>query len=267
MDLKALWKTEFQPEIHRQMWDSAAQDYVKKPIPTVDEHSFLKLMQQRGVLQKDASVLDIGCGAGTLTLALAPYVKQAVGCDISEKMIAGAKAQAAELGMDNASFHCLDWHAESLKHLNWEGKFDVVFAHQTPAISDYDTFDKMVRCARKACFFRANTRRHDGVLSQALAQIGIRQDNAQKDATIAYAFAYLWEKGYEPNIQYHKELWHPVKTLDAQIAWTLSRARLCRDITPEEERVIADYLRTISEHGTITETITTTIVTMDWLAL
>lgn len=265
MDLKELWKTEFQPEIHRQMWDSAAQDYVKKPIPTVEGHSFLNLMQQKGVLQNDARVLDIGCGAGTLTLALAPYVKQAVGCDLSEKMITGAEAQAAELGITNASFYCLDWHSQSLESLNWERKFDVVFAHQTPAVSDYDTFDKMVRCAKKACFFRANTRRHDEVLSQALAQIGIRTDSAQKDAAIAYAFAYLWERGYEPNIQYHKEVWHPVKTLDDQIAWTLSRARLCRNITPEEQAAIAGYLRSIAEDGTITETITTTIVTMDWL--
>lgn len=265
MDLKELWKTEFQPEIHRQMWDGAAQDYVKKPIPTVEEHSFLKLMKQRGVLQKDARVLDIGCGAGTLTLALAPYVKQAVGCDLSEKMIAGAKGRAAELGITNASFYCLDWHSQSLESLNWERKFDVVFAHQTPAVSDYDTFDKMVHCAKKACFFRANTRRHDEVLSQALAQIGIRLDSAQKDAAIAYAFAYLWEKGYEPNIQYHKEVWHPVKPLDNQIAWTLSRAKLYRNITPEEQDVIAAYLRSIAEDGTITETITTTIVTMDWL--
>lgn len=265
MDIKELWKTEFQPEIHRQMWDSAAQDYVNKPIPTLEGHSFLNLMQKKGVLQNDARVLDIGCGAGTLTLALAPYVKQAVGCDLSEKMIAGAEAQAAELGITNASFYCLDWHSQSLESLSWERKFDVVFAHQTPAVSDYDTFDKMVRCAKKACFFRANTRRHDEILSQALAQIGIHPDSAQKDATIPYAFAYLWERGYEPNIQYHKEVWHPVKNLDDQIAWTLSLARLCRDITPDEESAFADYLRSIAEDGTITETITTTIVTMDWL--
>lgn len=264
MDLQKLWVSRSDPAIQKNIWDGAAAEYAQKSVPTLAQHSFLHLMEQLGLVQPDASVLDIGCGAGRLSLALAPHVGQVVGCDLSSEMIAGADALAKERKLYNAHFHCLDWHQASPEELGWAGQFDVVFAHHTPAIDSYETFDKMVRCARRACLFRMNTRRQDQVLSQAFAQIGLDARSRSKDETVAFAFAYLWEKGFEPNIRYHREVWRPVKTLESQIQWTLNRARLCRPITPEEEHTLAAYLSSVAEGGMVTETVTTTIVTMDW---
>lgn len=179
-------------------------------------------------------------------------------------MIEGAKARAAQLGLGNAAFYQVDWHAARLEELGWEGKFDVVFAHHTPGVSDYDTFDKMVRCGKKAGFYCVNTRRDDKILLEALAQIGISPTSDERDRTVPCGFAYLWEKGLEPNISFHKEVWTAEKPLEKQIDWVTSRARLRRETSEAEEKAMAEYLSAIAVDGTVSETITTTVVTMDW---
>ena len=264
MELREFWKSDFRADVHRKMWDDAAEDYVQRPLPNPQRDEFLQRMLRHGCLHKDARVLDIGCGAGAYTLALAPYIGQGLGCDLSEKMIRGASERAASMGLDNVSFTCLDWHRADPARLGWEGAFDVVFAHHTPAVSDYDTFDKMVRCAGKTCFFQVNTRRWDAVLNAALERIGIYPAPQERDNTVAWAFAYLWQHGLEPNIAYHKETWIAEKPLEKQFRWVLQRAKLRREITPEEADILMRYLAGLAENGTVRETITTTVVTMDW---
>lgn len=49
-------------------------------------------------------VLDFGCAAGTVAIAIAPDVKEVHGIDISSKMIEAAKRNAAECGIANVQF-------------------------------------------------------------------------------------------------------------------------------------------------------------------
>lgn len=52
-------------------------------------------------------LLDLGCGPGSLTLPLAPYVEQALGVDADAAMLAEARRQAARVGADNVMWmHC-----------------------------------------------------------------------------------------------------------------------------------------------------------------
>ncbi|PAX08045.1 class I SAM-dependent methyltransferase [Sphingomonas lenta] len=53
-----------------------------------------------------AHVLDFGCGIGRVALALAPYVAEIVGVDISPAMVAQARERAA--GLANARFEATD---------------------------------------------------------------------------------------------------------------------------------------------------------------
>ena len=44
-------------------------------------------MQSKAKLNKDINVLDVGCGGGAYSIALASKVKNVVGVDFSPKMI------------------------------------------------------------------------------------------------------------------------------------------------------------------------------------
>lgn len=52
----------------------------------------------------DARVLDLGCGWGTFSLALAPRVREVVGVDFSERSIELCRQRARELRLRNVSF-------------------------------------------------------------------------------------------------------------------------------------------------------------------
>ena len=53
-------------------------------------------------------VLDLGCGWGTISFALAPRVREVVGLDFSERAVAGCNASLGRLGLGNVSFRVGD---------------------------------------------------------------------------------------------------------------------------------------------------------------
>ena len=54
------------------------------------------------------TVLDLYCGAGTITLAMAGQARQVIGAEIVAPAIENARANAARNGIRNASFFCGD---------------------------------------------------------------------------------------------------------------------------------------------------------------
>lgn len=73
-------------------------------------------------LKKEASVLDIGCGAGTLCLYYANKSKSVLGIDISQKAVKSAVASAEVLGLENVTFEKVNFPEEAPK-----GTFDIIF--------------------------------------------------------------------------------------------------------------------------------------------
>ena len=64
-------------------------------------------MQLAG-LTGNETVLDLYCGTGTITLCLARHAKKAIGVEIVPQAIEDAKFNAAQNGMENAEFFCMD---------------------------------------------------------------------------------------------------------------------------------------------------------------
>ena len=77
---------------------------------------FLALLEAEGLEGKRA--LDIGCGAGRLTLWLAPRVKHAVGLDQDPRALADARRLAGEAGFTNVEFHEEDVERE--EYARWQ---------------------------------------------------------------------------------------------------------------------------------------------------
>ena len=69
-------------------------------------------------------VLDMGCGWGTISYALAPRVREVVGVDFSERAVAGCNARVPVHGVDNVVFQVADARATGLK----AGSFEAVVA-------------------------------------------------------------------------------------------------------------------------------------------
>ncbi len=95
--------------------------------PILDEvlAPFERLMVDAGYPGEGGSVLDIGCGAGATTLAMARRVGESgrcVGVDISEPLVALATARAQAEGTANAEFVAADAQTYAFE----PGRFDAV---------------------------------------------------------------------------------------------------------------------------------------------
>lgn len=84
-------------------WDKYAAKYSLQPI--ADPNAFeRKIAITRSLLRPTDHILDVGCGTGSLSLRLAPFVAHAYGLDYSRAMIDIARQKARTLDVPNASF-------------------------------------------------------------------------------------------------------------------------------------------------------------------
>lgn len=258
--LKENWVANQDTDLMRELWDASSGDYRTKPVPRLDEDKFLQIMHDNGGIVPSYSVLDIGCGSGIYSLAIAPFVKEVVGCDISPMMIDVANERAEDMEYENITYHALEWYGADIERLGWEKRFDVVFAHMTPAVDDYGSFEKMIACAKKMCFLQKNVRRTDKIEDELFRELGIY--SPKPDNGIMHFFEYLWLKGYEPNVLCHKEEWYARRKTEDAVKWYINRARQRAEVTPQMEEHIRKFVEAREEYGYVTEIMNSTIVTI-----
>ncbi len=264
-ELRGRWKADRgNAAATARLWNSMAPKFGKRGPIDPETNSFLKLITRRVELSGETAVLDVGCGAGDFTLALAPMVGRGVGCDIASDMLAAAREHASQRGIRNAEFLETDWRAADIDALGWRGAFDVAFAHMTPAVCDFETLDTLVLCARKHCFMKKPARRTDLLLDAGMDVLGLRRRDSGSDETMEYTFAYLWRKGFEPAYHYERSESESLEPVDAVVSSVLRWAGLQRPTTAEDEQRLRDYFGAQAEDGMVRGRMAGTTVTIDW---
>lgn len=261
--IKEMWVNNLDRDIDASVkaWDSVATEAVYNKIPVLYADPFFRFLTDKITLTKEMTSFDIGCGAGVYTTALAPHIKKAVGVDFSPKMISLAKNLAAEQQAANAEFLCENWYTYDITPL--EKQFDIVFAHMTPAIVDFSTFEKMIRCSKKYCLIENATRRTDREMDALREKCGFSAA-PEKEDSFPFMFHTLWAMGFSPQLSYRNEVWQSERTVADAKTWYLGRLKGFSPLTAENEAVVVDYLQSQAVDGKIKEHIETTIVSMFW---
>ena len=256
------WKNEMNVDLSESIraWDSVAEDYVYDRSVSFEKDDFLKYLQKKITFTKDMEVLDVGCGAGAYSLAMADKVKRVAGVDFSPKMIELARRSAAEKGITNVEFLERDWYG--CPGEEFKGKFDLVFAHTTQAIADYFSLIKMMEASRKYCVLCKPVRRTDEVFGQLRKLAG--QEKSNNDVSAAFTFDTIWGHGFNPEVSYQKTLWRSKKTVSEAKEWYLGRLKGSCVLDERTEAEISRYLEEISINGMVTETTHTTLITFFW---
>ena len=104
-----------------EQFDSRASAYLTSAVHATGP-DLEQAVQQVRQLRSRVSMLDVGCGAGHLSFALAPFFETAVATDVSPSMLATARAAAVQRGLPQIQVR--QANAETLPFA--DGTFDLV---------------------------------------------------------------------------------------------------------------------------------------------
>jgi SAM-dependent methyltransferase len=191
-------------------WNKRSGDFAKKISSAQSRkrcRENLGFLEKAGVRIKGAKILDIGCGPGTLSIPLARAGADVTSLDISSGMLERLKETADNEGLSIRPVECSWWNAD-IDKLGFRGGFDLVISSMTPAIKDSETFDRMIACSRKYCFYLGSLPSTGDVAIQALLR-GMRKTPGplRSQMGILYPFMYLYLKGYTPEININRRKW------------------------------------------------------------
>ncbi|MBE6022582.1 MAG: class I SAM-dependent methyltransferase [Cellulosilyticum sp.] len=264
-EIKERWKKSNlgNGEIEERIWDRVSKEYYKMDVPDFETDPFLKLINNEFSITHEMNSLDIGCGTGRYSFAMAKKISHSVGIDLSGKMIEYARQIEKKLSYKNTDFYWKDWARVDIDEIGFRKAFDIVFAHMTPAISDYGSFEKMIACSRKYCIMEKHSRRTDSILDEVFGSIGLEK-GTQSDEALIYIFATLWNMGYSPKIQYRTQVHKSLKTREDMTAWSMDRAKLRKELTAGEEEKMMQVIDSHTISGMVEETMSSTIVSIYW---
>ena len=128
-------------------WDKAAAGFHKR----AKKDDYHDLLFSKLILDENDSVLDLGCGEGSITLPLAKKVKKVTGVDSSTKMLELLNQRAQEEDFDN-----IETILKPLEDITYEevGPHDVVLASRSlnGIIPIKETLDTINKIANKYVF-------------------------------------------------------------------------------------------------------------------
>jgi len=224
-------------------WDKKAASFARRISTSIYTDKFLELLEP----EPEWSILDAGCGPGTLTLPLAPIVRRVTALDFSQNMLKILTMKAAEQQLENIS----------ISHASWEDDWqalqtpthDVALASRSLAVTDLRAaLTKLSLHARKKVVITDRVK-HGPFDPDAFAAIG-RPLRTGPD--YIYTVNLLYQMGYLPTVDYiHlEETLHYASFSEALDGYTW----MFRDLNAGEENRLKKYVRSITttlEDGTV----------------
>lgn len=212
-------------------WDKRAPAFKEHVKESDYEKSFLKLVQP----EPDWTVLDVGCGCGTLALPLAGRVAGVTALDFSPTMLELLQQQCDESKITNITSVLGDWEDD------WEklglGTYDVVIASRSTVVEDLrKSLTKLDRAAKKWVYISAMV--GDGPYDRRVFNAIGRP--LKRGPDYIYAYNILHQMGIFADVSFITNSdWKSYASLDEAMEgmlWMLD------ELTVEEETRLRNYL-------------------------
>lgn len=212
-------------------WDKRASSFVDHVGKTFYPENFIKIIEP----QCNWTVLDMGCGGGTLSLPLASKVKEITGVDFSDKMLEMLRAEILRRNIENINTIKASWDDE------WAAKgialYDVAIASRSMSVDDLESaIIKLNNAAKKRVYI--STVVGDGPYDRRIYEAIGRGLIPAVD--YIYVYNLLYQMGIHANISFiHEET---AKTFDNVTAAKDYLKWMLHDLTPDEDQKLCLYL-------------------------
>lgn len=172
-------------------WDAKAQDMRKKVLDSPYTQEFIRRVD----VCKTDTILDVGCGPGTIGLSLAHRVRKVVGLDYSQAMLDAMMDNANELGVT---------HIQPI-HASWEDSWesvptcDITVVSRASIVADMGkALDKLHQHTRKKVYMTHLVGGH--FISAEIARLLGKEDQCFPDHL--YIIQILAQRSIYPTVDY-----------------------------------------------------------------
>ncbi|MDW7772258.1 MAG: class I SAM-dependent methyltransferase [Desulfobulbaceae bacterium] len=217
-------------------WDKRAPSFARRNVHSIYNRMFLDLLQP----EPEWTVLDVGCGPGTLSIPLAKRVRHVSALDFSPQMLKIIEERAGKEQIANISTHTLSWEDDWREH--GIRVHDVTIASRSIGVRDLRAaLEKLNRYARKAV--AVTDRVGPGPLDPAAFKAVGRELETGPD--YIYTVNLLYQMGIHATVNFirleHSRPYGSFAEAVDNYTW------MFRDLTDEEHKRLEKYVRSIAE--------------------
>jgi SAM-dependent methyltransferase len=215
-----------------QYWDRRAPSFVNHTRKSLYANTFIEILAPR----PSWSILDMGCGGGTLALPLSHRVKEITAVDYSDRMLEMLSAQIQRRKIKNINAIKASWTDD------WTAKgidsCDIAIASRSLSVDDMeDAIAKLNNAARMGVYI--STVVGDGPFDRGI--FGVIGRELIQAVDYIYLYNLLYQMGIHANISFIKE--ETTRTFDDIEAAAQYFTWMLNEITPGEMRKLRRYIR------------------------
>ena len=180
-----------------QFWDEKAKTF---PVKHGSQEGYAKRFLDLAGVMPGETVLDMGCGTGTLATPLAMAGASVIACDFSKGMLDKMRSDQSELGITNVDVHLMSWADDWESHGLPPKSVDVALASRSIATADLqESLMKLDAVARRRACITLPCGPSPRTDERLLDAAGIPR-RAGRD--FVYAFNILVSNGINPEVSY-----------------------------------------------------------------
>ena len=238
-------------ELPNSYWDKLATRYPRYTDESIqrDARFIFGVARGFGVDFGDKTILDIGCGTGTLAIPLAKEASKITAIDLSKPMLEIFEYDKTTLLLDEK----IDIYHSSWDDFEIKERFDIALASMTPAVSSQEQFDKFINSTSDFGIFVGWGEYKNNDIVDDLLSLHNGSKNKTFGQTIKFA-NYLATKDIKYKLEYFETSWSDDYSFNDALEYAISH--LSRfDIVPNIE-LIKEILLKKTQDNKITFTTT-----------
>ena len=256
VDWVKFWGERLENKINKD-WDKAAPGFYKR----TRKDDYQDALFDKLILDKNDTVLDVGCGEGSITIPIAKKVKKVIGVDSSPKMLEYLEKRAIENDVEN-----IETILKPIEEITYEdiGDVDVVVCSRSlNGIIPIDkTLEELNKIANKYVFITIFGPENKKIEKDFENEIGIKTEDFPD---YNYFFNIMFNLGIYENIErFDLNNYREYDSIDEAAGNGKFRTDLYND---NEKELLKEYLKRVLTYNEETEKYYNVKDKADWILI
>ncbi|MDQ0660373.1 bifunctional 2-polyprenyl-6-hydroxyphenol methylase/3-demethylubiquinol 3-O-methyltransferase UbiG [Paenibacillus sp. W2I17] len=249
------WKNRPRSSKYKKKFERWARDYHAQSFTEEGKQRSERIMgwiENQGVEFAGLSILDIGAASGIFTIPFAEKGASVTAVEPSELLVSLMKETIPSALESKIEIVNERYEEISIQDKGWEKKYDFAFASMCPAMSDWETIEQAINCARKYVYISTMAGQKEHTLMDELKDV-LGVTSSHKVGDLGYIQQLLYLKGYSYTMIITREVNSfevPVEEIIEKLPEWLNTYELPSD--EDSLRLAEKYIRDTYKDSTVT---------------